>query len=310
VNTSDFNEYAITDIRIYTSSIPDPDNLYFAEITEKASREEKSILLSLSSAGVIMDLDGNIPGTIFSDYSAVTVKTSPDRDDLFKYFAETNLLEQYDTIIKKVVVDTMTIEKTYLDKKWVEKSDDQKALEAANKITQIREARYNLLTGYHEVPFEASTIAYMDKQLVKMEQEFLSLFTGLSISKSISYTFTVVPDETQSSGSIPVCVFSERSGIKNINSAGGEKLNLKIESLGDFGTITSNANTRNGSGGEKGFFYRIPVMAKVSLEISNDLKVEEVFAVGQFGAVSYLPPNVTSVQFHRNTGAVKTILID
>ncbi len=310
VNTSDYNEYEIIDLKLSTESVPDPDHVYFAEITEKFAKAEKSVLLSLSSAGMAMDLLGNLPGKPLKDYSGVSVKSATDKDDFFKYFAETNLFEQFDTIIRKVVVDTITVEKMYFDSKWVEKSDEQKAVEAANKISRIREARFNLLTGYQEIPYEAEALAYMDTQLEKMESEYLSLFTGVSLKKKLVYSFSVKPQTMENSRTIPVFVFSERSGLKDVSAAGGEVVNLKIEAIGNYGVLNSVTESRNTSGNEKGFFYRIPVMAKVKIKISNDLQTESVIPIGQFGPVSYLPPNVTSVQFHPETGGVKTILLD
>lgn len=310
VNTSDYNVYEIADVKLSTVGVPDPEQVYFAEITDKAAKEGKSVLFSLSSSGMAMDLAGNLPGKPLKNYAALTISADASREDLFRYLAETNLFEQFDTIIQKVVVDTVTVEKKYLERNWVEKSDEDKALEAANKISHIREARFNLLTGYQEIPYEADALAYMDEQLKKMEAEYLSLFTGLTFQKHLVYSITVNPARDDAGTSIPVFVFSERSGIKDAGAAGGEKVSLGIESMGDFGTLRSITSQRNSSGGDRGFFYRIPVMARVRLNISTDLNVEGVFPISQLGTVSFLPPNVTSVQFHPETGGVKTLLVD
>jgi hypothetical protein len=229
---------------------------------------------------------------------------------LFRYYAETNLYEKVDTIIRRVVVDTVTVEKQYLERNWVEKSDQDKALEAANKISRIREARFNLLTGYQEIPYEADALAYMDEQLLKMEKEYLSLFTGLSYKKNLTYSIIVDPERTDAGAEVPVFVFSERSGVKDPGASGGDKINMTIEALGDFGTLRSIADQKNSSGGEKGFYYRMPVMARIRINLSTDLNVQEIFPVSQLGSVSYLPTNVTSVQFHPETGSIKTLLIE
>jgi hypothetical protein len=243
-----------------------------------------------------------------ANVSTLNIQADPGTEDLFKYFAETNLYEQFDTIIRKVVVDTVTVEKIYLDQKWVEKTDEQKAVEAANKISQIREARYNLISGYQEIAYEASTVAYMDQQLQKLEKEYLTLFTGISLNKTFSYTFFVKPTEPDQT--VPVCVFSERSGIKSADASGGEKIELVIESTGDFSAIQSVVNKRNSTNTEKqGFYYRIPVMSHVKMALSKDLKVDVVFPISQFGVVTYLPPAATSVQFYESTGGVKTMLV-
>ncbi len=130
---------------------------------------------------------------------------------LFVFQAETNLYEKTDTIIRKVVVDTVTVEKMYFEKKWVEKSTEKKAVEAANMISKIRENRFNLITGYHEIAFDAGTMSYMDQELQRMEKEYLSLFTGIKIEKTLNFSFTVVPELTEDNAPIPVFVFSEEA---------------------------------------------------------------------------------------------------
>jgi hypothetical protein len=310
VNTSDYNEYVIIDLKLSTLAVPDPEQVYFAEITDKVAKEGKTVLLSLSTSGMAMDLEGNMPAQALKDFSALSVQSGTGHDDLFKYFAETNLYEQFDTIIQKVVVDTVMVEKKYLERNWVEKSDEDKALEAANKISRIREARFNLITGYQEIPYEADALAYMDRQLVRMEKEYMSLFTGVTFQKHLTYSITVNPAREDAGASIPVFVFSERSGVKEASASGGDKVMLSVEPLGDFGTIRVISGERNKSGNNQGFYYRIPVMARLKLSISNDLSAEGVFPISQLGTVSFLPPNVTSVQFHPETGAVKTLLLD
>jgi len=56
--TSDYNEYKITDAKLSAISEPDPDQYYFLEIDEKAVKENKSLIFSLSGSGLIMGLGG------------------------------------------------------------------------------------------------------------------------------------------------------------------------------------------------------------------------------------------------------------
>jgi len=306
--SNDYNEYEITGAKLSTLAEPDPDHYYFVEIGEKTTKEEKAIIISLSESGLIMGLNGSISK---KQAKELIVKSLEENGDLFQYFAETNLYEKIDTIIRKVVVDTVSVEKIYLDRKWVEKSDEQKAVEAANMIGKIRESRYNLLTGYQEIPYDAGSIAYMDKELNKMEKEYLSLFTGITIEKIFHYSFYVLPDPNEQSALIPVFVFSERSGIKDANAAGGENIFLKIERTESTRQLISQINKRNQSDKSvHGFYYRIPEGVEVSLEINNDLKVNCNFRISQFGTVTFLPASITAVQFHTETGGVKSIVVE
>jgi len=311
VNTSNYDEYVIADASIKTVAVPDPQQVYFAEITDKIVKEDRSLLLSLSNAGLIADLQGNLPKGLEKSFPSINYQSDPSTKDLFSYFAGTNLLEKVDTIIRKVTVDTVTVEKIYLDKKWVEKGNEQKAIDAANKIEKIRESRYNLLTGYQEIAYPAGTIEFMDEQLKKMEKEYLSLFTGIAIKKKLFFTFFVDPEMPEQGNKIPVCVFSERSGVKAPDASGGEKLFLEINETGDFEGITMVINQKIASApAEKGYFYRIPKTVEVNMKLNNDLQLQGLFPVSQYGTVSFLPPTITSVQFHPETGAIKTMFVE
>ena len=66
-----------------------------------------------------------------------------------------------------------------LKRTMVEKSPEQKAREAADFISKIKEDRFNLLTGYQEVSYNQETLEYMDTQLKLLEKEYMKLFTGI-----------------------------------------------------------------------------------------------------------------------------------
>ncbi len=311
VVTDDYNHYEINDVQLSSLAVPDPNQIYFAELNPKTTKENLSVLMSISEAGLAMGVDGTIPSDVNASLSSSGFNIQSENVDYFRYFAESNLVEYFDTIIQKVVVDTVVVEKFYLEKQWVEKDDEQKAVEAANKINKIRDAMFNLLSGYQEVPFDAGAISFMYDKLMQLENEYMSLFTGISIKKKLFYTFTVKPEKDGSSALLPVFVFSPSSGIKDIGSAGGEKISLRIDKLTDLSNISSVVNNREeGNTNSHGFYYCIPASAKVSLEINNDVKAQSTIPISQFGETTYLPPHVTSVQFHKSTGAIKAILIN
>lgn len=229
VSTNNYNEFVISDVKLSTVAKPDPENYYFVELDDKVLKESKSTLVSMAESGLVSGINGALPESASKGLTKEMIGEESAYQDLFQYFAETNLYEKSDTVIRKVVVDTISVEKMYLEKRWVEKSSEQKAVEAANKITKIRESRYNLITGYHEIPYEAGAIKYMDQELKNLENEYMSLFTGITIEKKIHYCYIVLPKPDDASGEIPVCIFSERSGVKDLNSAGGARIFVRFE---------------------------------------------------------------------------------
>lgn len=309
VSTSDYSEYSITEVHLSAVSEPDPSQYYFAEIDDKTIRESSAMLFSLNEAGLVTGLDAGVLKNALKEKITKISDTQDAYAGLFQYSAETNLFEKTDTIITKVVVDTVTIEKKYFDRKWVEKSTEQKAVEAANMVSKIRESRYNLLTGYHEVAFDAGTMSYMDNELKMLEKEYLSLFTGIIIQKTLHYSFTVLPESTREESSIPVFVFSERSGIKEPGSPGGEKISMKIGAPSMPPGITD-INKEREKSADQGFFYRIPATINISIEIDSDLKAQGNFQIAQYGTITFLPSNISSVQFFPATGGIRNVIIE
>ena len=304
---NDYSNYEIVGLELSPIAVPDPDNYYFVELSDKASKEGKSMLLSLSQSGLILGLDNSFTSSEVKDMIAKSKGSSDAYDDLFSYFAETNLYEITDTIIRKVVVDTAVIVKKYFEHRWIEKSSEAKALQAANMISKIRESRFNLLTGYQEVPYEGSALIYMDEELQKMEKDYLSLFTGITFEEDFSYSFTIIPDVNNESGKIAIFNFSNRTGVSDPTGGGGEKVFLEINRSGDTQVLTGKVG---GTGEGQGFFYRIPERTGVKVAVSKDIIVQKDFYVSQFGVVSSLPSNATTLKFHENTGNVKTIVVE
>ena len=311
VSTNDYNEFVISDVKLSTVAKADPENFYFVELDEKLVKESKSTLLSLAESGLVSGINGSLNKSASKELTKQMIGEESAYNDLFQYFAETNLFEKNDTVIRKVVVDTTTVVKMYLEKRWVEKSNEQKAVEAANKISKIRESRYNLITGYHEIPYEAGAISYMDQELKKLEDEYMSLFTGITIEKTITYSFTVLPDADDFAGEIPVCIFSERSGVKDLNAAGGERVFVRFETTEPNQNLVSVIKAREQvAADDHGFYYRIPATSIVTLDVNDDIVIRNNLQIAQFGIVSYLPSSVTAVQFYPETGGIKNLILE
>jgi len=298
---------------LHISSITgsDPLNYYFAEIDEKLVKEGKRVQIALDGSGI---LTGYSSGSKKPDKNAPWITFSDElvEDSGFKYFAGANRVQKTDTIIKRVLVDTNEYERIYFNKRWEVKSDEKKAEEAAAKIQSIRESRYNLLTGFQEIAYEEGTIKYMDQQLKKLEDEYLSLFSGLSLKSTLVYTFLVDPAPSEELETLlPVFTFSERSGVKELSNTSGSKVFLRIQRPERQAGINTLLQTRQDNGkGDKGFYYRVPESVLVSVEPVYGLPVTKSFEICQFGKVTYLPPTVTLVEFHPETGMVSKIIME
>jgi len=309
-------EYRISGIHITTSAEPDPDQYYFVQLGDKLSKTEKAGLLSLNESGLIL---GTIPGAqdsmeriirVMRDKDAVTLSEKDVFPEIFKYYADISVFEKVDTIIRKVSIDTLTLERQYLKRTMVEKSPEQKAREAADFISKIKENRFNLLTGYQEVSYNRETLEHMDTQLNLLEKEYMKLFTGISIQKRYTYEYKYIPLPNQINMEIPVFKFLSNKGLMPLDEIGGRVVTINIQRIGNTNQVVNYLRRAEDKSREHGFYYRIPELAKVTVRQPDGTIEETQCLINQLGVVSWLSPLQWKVNFHEETGGIKEVAID
>jgi hypothetical protein len=193
----------------------------------------------------------------------------------------------------------------------VEKSMEQKSKDAADFLMQIKEGRYHLLNGYNEVNYSKESLEFMDSQLDKMENEYLALFAGLTVTHNLKFSFTYVPDENEISR--PLFKFSSKNGIIDFTDENipGDTFfvnvfrNFEIEKLSYYFE-----NKEKIIGSKRGIYYRIPQYSKVTISKNDQNYADVNLLIAQFGILTNLPPKKHKVQFYPNTGAIKNITVE
>jgi hypothetical protein len=308
-------DYKISDITITTYPEPDPDQYYFVEMGDKISKGEKTGLLSLSDAGVILGTlpdDSDTMSNLMSLSEPEESTADADKDafgELFKYSADVSVFEKVDTIIRKINIDTMTVERQYYKRTMVEKSPEQKAKEAADYISKIKENRFNLISGTQEVNYNKETLEYMDSQLKIMEKEYLKLFTGITLHKGLVFRYKYIPIPNQINTEIPIFKFLKSKGIIDLNEQGGKVVTIKIQRVGNTNTVANYLNKAQKDTKAQGFSYRIPELARVTVKLDENAQEETQCLISQLGVVTYLPVSKWKVQFHKATGGIKGLEI-
>lgn len=309
-------EYNISDITISTYPEPDPDQYYFIEMGTKVSKGEKSAILSLNNAGLILGtfpetVDDAVKGAGQFNQNGSSPESSPDAfGELFKYSTDVSVFEKIDTIIKKVSIDTMTIERQFYKRTMVEKSSEQKAKEAADFISKIKDNRFNLISGYQEVNYNRETLEYMDAQLKQLEKDYLKLFTGVNLHKTLTFSFKYIPLPNQINTEIPLFKFSAARGITELDEPGGKVITIKIQRVGNTTMVASYLKRAEKETKVHGFYYRIPELARVTVRLNDFTQEETQCLIDQLGLVTFLPVNKWKVRFHEDTGGIKGLQMD
>ncbi len=299
VETESFSIYNIGKIKTSSYAIPDKENIYVINYNPKKKNSDLS-------------LDYNELGLLKSvNYISKNYEENNQRGDLkridetikkgsFFYFLDNKMIEKIDTIYEEVLIDTMVIQRRRFAKSYVAKSSEVRAKEISEKIFNIRDKKFALVSGFSEIPYSKETMKFMSEELNLMEERLLELFTGITTTSIIKYKFDYIPCENES---LPVELFkfAEDLGIISKGSKNGKSINIEVIRKNKIENIIVENNTQNG------FIYRMPEECEVRLLLGNQVITENKFLISQFGNIKRLPLGNFEIIFFPETGAIKSI---
>lgn len=301
--------YEIMDVDIKSFTRPDPDQIYFIEYNETAFKDDKSLTMAMSEGGLIIganDIKEPLkPGKV----SLESTESYDDISDLFTIAAGNNQYEKIDTVVRRINIDTMTIEKDFFRSSWQQKSTAQKAQEAVEFMERIKENRFLLISGYQEVNYGQS-IEYMDQQLKDLYDDYLSLFTGVKITRTHHYSFIFIPEAKKEAISAVAFKFSGSRGVFGPGESTGDNVFIRITPSGITDAVKDFVDGKKTADPDKtGFYYRIPEYADIAIVYDGEQLYQTNLPVNQMGMVSTAPKFDPKIIFHQNTGSIKSIRI-
>lgn len=279
------SSYKLLNVNISSFPEVDPDQLYYLQFAEQRGKDEAENSFQLSDIGTLISynaksemssqpkLVSNINQTyqVFNDGNA------------FDYNAGYNRKKVIDTIIRKINIDTVSIDRFTFRTNWANLSEKDKANEAALKIQSIREQRFNLLTGFQEVNYGGSII-YMDNELKKMENDYLQLFLGKELSSVEHYTVFIIAEKGD-----------EKRNIMTTNS--GDEIEIVFKKHGNTSLIPEKPVQK-----ENHLFYRAPENTTIVINYNGKAFKTVSFPISQFGKLLMASLNNTQLYFDPNTG--------
>ena len=114
--------------------------------------------------------------------------------DFFKNYADISYTQQSEAFVDTKIIDGVVTQVPASHTKTVSKSFESKAREAADAIMKSRRDQYNLVAGEQETPYSGEALQTMLAELKAWENNYMSLFTGISIADTITYVFYVTPE--------------------------------------------------------------------------------------------------------------------
>lgn len=270
-------EYRLLDVQMSTVASPDPNALFF--VTLGSVRGGSKTRFDIMPNGIIRSAG-------FDDTPA-EAESAPVRES-------------------KSCCDGP--KQVYANKKLMDlvssgKSNAQLAKEVSDKIEEIRNAKFKLVSGFYEVAFNPETLNLMLQKLNEMEEEYTNLLLGNHAKKTVVKTVYVVPNKE-----VPVqtvAKFSENEGLTVGTAGSGSAISVQTLSMNTTAAINAPSQSAVESMSyENKLFYRIPDMANVKVMCGNKTLIEDRVVVNQLGALLTAPLMGAKLVFDTETGQI------
>jgi len=277
--------YNLMDVNVSAFAEVDPNEVYYLQFPIQRAKDEPENSLQLTNIGTLVSFNGKDELTKQYQTTSTINQTNLyyQGNESFKYFADYNRKRVIDTVIRRITIDTVTIDRFLFKTNWVNLSEKDKANEAALKIQNIREQRFNLLTGYQEVNYSGS-IEYMDFQLLKMENEYLQLFLGKEVRTVETYTVYVIARKGESSKTV-------------LDAGNGNTIDVEFSIHGNTSLLPDSPLNK-----ENHLYYRIPENTTVSVLFKDKVHKSMNLLISQLGKLSMASLNGTQLYFDPQTG--------
>lgn len=274
---SSFNECIITDITVTPYVEADPAERYAINLSEKVS----SNFLQFCSQGLIVMSDSYTgKQTPFRFASQAGAEAFIGKDP------EGNLAGATTTLFRLVKSETGFEKVGVQQSQVVEKSLEKKAEEAAKAIFNIRERKTQIITGDTDATFSGEALNAAVTELNRMEEEYLSLFYGITETSVQKVSFDVIPKKGVNKYS--AFKIADGQGLVSASAtAQGRVVSLELTAE-DAGVV--NASGAKSSGGAL-INYRIPAVVLCKVVDSGKTLFETRFPVYQLGQEFSFPIN-------------------
>lgn len=277
------SEIKIKDVDIQVGSENDPDAVFFIEYDEKNKEPMPNIILDYDGVIKAIGYD-NIPEDLAISRNTIDYNESVDKvEDDYSFVEVLTIPED---------IDEEEEEGGSAPKKLTK---EDKAKIAVIMIDKIRNAYFELISGYQEVSF-GNTITYMADNMKSIEDQYVSLFKGKAVKNVYKKCFYLIPDKSQANSNVWVGKLDNGETLKIQFDT--KKASANISPLGD--------DVLNGQQANK-IYYRIPAKTTAKVTSGNNVIASKTLVISQFGELQLLPAKSNKILFNPNTGQIVTV---
>ena len=184
----------------------------------------------------------------------------------------------------------------------------------AQEIYEIRESRNLLTRGQADyMPKDGEQLRLMLNKLEEQNLALSSLFTGVTVSDTTEYTFTITPNKDIEN--LVLFRLSDKLGIIDADDLAGVPYYINIENLKTVPPVEV-IDPKKKQKQANGVYVNIPGKLRSTISNAQKMMVSNEFPAGQFGNVELLSGALfnkrytTHLQLHPISGAVEKLQAD
>ena len=266
--TDAFRSY-VKEVRLVTRVEADPQARFSVDTKGAEDR-----FLALTSQGLVSFQDKLEAGDLVWRFNP-----QPEADFGTKGVTSSTRTETR-VIWKEVETDTSFVRVPVEESYQVAKTPEMKAQEAADMILKARKERFNISTGNTDATFSGEALGAALAELDRVEKEYLTLFTGYTVSREQSGSFDVIPAYGRKQ-QYPAFRLNNREGLVAEGSGTVYYLEFEREEVSDGQSTAKDSKNM--------VHYRIPAVCNVKLTSGGRTLFESRIPVYQLGLESLYP---------------------
>ena len=240
--------------------------------------------LKLSSYGLISFADGNF-GT--ETAWAFPMKSKGDFSELG---VSSNFKSEATTLYRNEKKESEYSRVAVQQNMVVEKTLEQKAAEAAQKIVSLRQQRLQIVTGDTDATYSGEAMGAAVAELTRLEKEYMSLFIGYSETQVQTMSFEVIPSAAKESQMYIAFRVSETAGLIPADNLSGKPIVMEIVPQEVASPVVDVVTAAKGV---QYVNYLVPSICTVKLKEGSNLLVQSRMPIYQLGRMSSMPVNAT-----------------
>ena len=284
--TADATTYRLRSVELTPLTEVNPSESYTLETGRLA--DSGSALLAFSAQGLVSLGGGQRATGIAWRFPAPATQGAFNEKDLGE-----NLTSATATLYKSVVEGGAFSRVAVQQSEVVEKSLENKAAEAAQRIFDLRRSRVQIITGDTDATYSGEAMGAAIAEITRIEQEYLSLFYGLSETSEQTMHFDVIPEKAREAQMYVAFRLSDTDGLLPSTDIAGRPIVLEfiVENRLEEPAAASAEETGKKKSAQPAelLHYRVPATATVRLLDAEQLLLQSRIPVYQLGTECTYP---------------------